>query len=327
LTVGLGQTISDLTLSLLPIRTSRVSGNAVDSQGRPLRGMIIAANRSTTLGIPFGGTSPGQIRPDGSFVINGLTPGDYTIQLQPQGPNGPDTEYATADVTVAGSDVTGVQLISTRPSTIVGRVVVIGSGDAQSPRSSAIRIGLAPLLPSPGVGPFPAPVAVKDDWTFQAKARSGAMRVTAVGLPAGWVIKAVRHRGQDVIDTGIEVRANEDISEVDVEITNRITTVTGLVTNNRGEAVKDFSTLLFARDREKWRSSTRYVRSARADQDGRFKVTGLPPAEYLAVALEVIDPGDATDPDFLDRVQNRATSFSLGEGETKALDLKLTSVP
>ena len=324
LTIGLGQTINDVTLSLLPIRTSRVAGNAVDSQGRPLRGIVTAINRNDT--VQVAGANPGQIRSDGSFTINGLTPGDYTIQLQPQGPNGPDTEYASAEVTVAGSDITGVQLVSTKPSTIAGRFVMAGTGDAQSVRPSALRVVLQPILTGGIVfRPSPAPVPVNDDWTFQAKARAGSMRVLTIGLPATWTIKAVRYRGQDVTDTGIEVRANEDLSDIEVELTNRITTLSGTVSNSRGEPVKEYWTLLFARDREKWRGPTRYVRTGRSDQDGRFKVTGLPPGEYLAIALDVIDPGEATDPDYLDRIQNRATSFSLGEGETKALDLRLST--
>jgi uncharacterized GH25 family protein len=325
LTVGLGQTVNDLTLSLLPTRTSRVSGSAVDSQGRPLRGIVTALLRNNSA-VQFPGANPGQVRPDGSFTINGLTPGDYTIQIQPQGPNGPDSEYATAEVTLAGSDVTGVQLVSTKPSAIAGRVVV-GSGDAQSPRPSTLRIGLTPIpIAGVGIGPFPAPTQVKDDWTFQAKARSGTMRVTTTGLQPPWTTKAVRYRGVDVTDTGIEVKPNEDLSDIEVELTNRTTTVSGIVTNSRGEAVKEYWTVIFARDREKWRSSPRYIRISRSDQDGRYKVTGLPPGEYLAVALEVVDPGEASDPDFLDRIQNRATALSLGEGDTKALDLKLSSL-
>jgi Carboxypeptidase regulatory-like domain len=325
LTVGLGQTINDLTFSLLPIRTSRVSGNAVDSQGRPMRGMVTAMLR-TTGAVQFAGVNPGQVRPDGSFTINGLTPGDYTIQIQPQGPNGPDSEYATAEVTLSGSDVTGVQLVATKPSTVAGRVVV-GAGDAQSPRPSTLRIGLQPVQNGGMVrGPFPAPVQVKDDWTFQTRARSGTMRVTTTGLQPPWTTKAVRYRGVDVTDTGIEVKPNEDLSDVEVELTNRITTVSGTVTNSRGEAVKEYWTVIFPRDREKWRSSPRYIRVSRSDTDGRYKVTGLPPTEYLAIALEVVDPGEASDPDFLDRIQNRATSLSLGEGDTKVLDLKLSPV-
>jgi hypothetical protein len=39
-----------------------------------------------------------------------------------------------------------------------------------------------------------------------------------------------------------------------------------------------------------------------------------------------LDPLQTSDPDYLDRIQNRASRFSLGEGETKTLDLKLATI-
>ncbi len=324
-TVAMNQTISDLSLSLLPIQTARVTGTAVDSRGQPMRGVVQAVVRSDIA--PF--ASPGQIRPDGSFTINGLAPGDYTLQVQGQGAPGQpaEAEYASADISVAGADITGVQLTAVKPSTITGRLV-IGSGDGRALRPSALRVGTAPM-PTGGInfGPFPQPGPVNDDWTFQAKARSGLMRINTQGLQPPWTIKAVRYRGSDVTDSGLDVKANEEITDVEIELTNRITDVSGLVTNSRGEPVKDYWVVLFARDSDKRRPPSRYIRVIRSDQEGRFKVTGLPAAEYLALAVDSVDAGEASDPEFLDRIQTLATRFTLGEGETKTLDLKLNSLP
>jgi hypothetical protein len=43
----------------------------------------------------------------------------------------------------------------------------------------------------------------------------------------------------------------------------------------------------------------------------------------MPIALDYIDPGEANDPEFLERVRARATRFSLGEADTKTLDLTL----
>ena len=85
--------------------------------------------------------------------------------------------------------------------------------------------------------------------------------------------------------------------------------------------------MLFARDRGKWQPQSRYIRTARPDQDGRFKISGLPAGDYLAIAVDFVEQGQANDPEFLDRIQDRAVRFSLGENEAKALDLKLGSLP
>jgi hypothetical protein len=39
--------------------------------------------------------------------------------------------------------------------------------------------------------------------------------------------------------------------------------------------------------------------------------------------VDYVEPGEWTDPDYLDRLRQKATSFSLGEGETKTVDLKI----
>ena len=108
-----------------------------------------------------------------------------------------------------------------------------------------------------------APGAVGEDWTFQIKLRPGPTRLNVMGQPEGWVLKAIRHQGSDVTDAGIDVKPNEDIREIEVELTNRITDVSGLVMNSRGEPAKDYWAVLFARDRGKWQPQSRYIRTAR----------------------------------------------------------------
>jgi hypothetical protein len=99
------------------------------------------------------------------------------------------------------------------------------------------------------------------------------------------------------------------------------------VTNARGEPVHDYTVLLFAQDRERWIGTTRYIATARADQDGRFKIRSLPPGEYYAVALEEMDINDRSDLEFLERAMTPAVRFALRDAETRTLDLKLTSLP
>ena len=96
---------------------------------------------------------------------------------------------------------------------------------------------------------------------------------------------------------------------------------------SRGDHAKDYWAIVFARDREKWQPTSRYIRTARPDQDGRFKIPGLPAGDYLAIALDFIEQGQANDLEFLDRIQDRAIRFPLNENESKALDLKLSSLP
>ena len=110
----------------------------------------------------------------------------------------------------------------------------------------------------------------------------------------------------------LEQPPGQDIAGLEIELTNQQSQVTGSVSNGRGEPVKDYAVVVFSRDRERWSyPQTRYVRPAQPDQDGRFKVTGLPAGDYYAIALDYVEPGESTDPEFLDRVKDRAVPFSL----------------
>jgi hypothetical protein len=320
LTVGIGQTISDMNMALMPARTARITGTAVDSQGRPMLGMVMAAPVNDSMMMMFG--PPGQIKPDGSFVISGLAPGSYRLQTMG---GGGDTESASAEVSISGDDVNGIRLVGAKPSTATGRVIVDPAA-VQSLRVSALRVMAQPVVfDGPMMGPPAPPAVVNDDLTFELKSRPGKMRIGFAGQLPGWTIRAVRYRGIDVTDSGIEFRGNEDISEIEVEITNRVTDLSGLVTTARGEAVKEYSVIVFPQDRDKWTPGSRYMRTGRPDQGGRFKLTGLPPGQYHILALDDVDTNEWNDPEFLDRVRSKATPVSINEGETKSVDLKITT--
>ena len=319
-TVGLGQIVSDINMALIQTRTSRVTGVAVDSRDRPMMGMVMAVPRGDSVMMMFG--PPAQIKPDGSFAINGLAPGVYTLQTN--GPGG--NESASAEVTIGGDDVNGIRLVASPPSTASGRVIVDPAA-ASSLKTTTLRVAVQPVqVDTMMFGPNTGPAAVNDDLTFELKSAPGKMRIALAGQVTGWAVRAVRYRGVDVTDSGIEFRANENVADIEVELTNRLTDVSGLVTNSRGLAQTDFSAVVFPQDRDKWTPNSRYVRTSRPDQDGRFKVSGLPPGAYFIVALDYLDTsGDWTDADNLERLRSKATMFSINEGETKTVDLRIAS--
>jgi hypothetical protein len=319
-TVALGQTISDMNMALMPSRMSRITGTVVDSQGRPFTGGIMAFPKNESF-MMFG--PPAQMKPDGSFTINGLAPGDYVLQTMGNGPGG-GGDYASAEVTVNGDDVNGIRLVGAPPLTVSGRLVVDPAA-AQALRPSAVRIMVAPAqLGIPMIG-MTGPVAVNDDLSFEAKARPGKVRITLAGPLPGWAIRSVRVKGDDVVDSGFELRAGENVADVEVDLTNRLTDVSGIVTTPKGEAVKDYSVVVFPSDREKWTPNSRYLKTARPDQDGRYKVNGLPPGEYRVIALDYVDQNEWSDPEFLEKIRAGATAFSISEGEAKSVDLRITT--
>jgi hypothetical protein len=308
------------------IRAVRVTGTVTGTDGKPLAPAIVFA--SETAGSSFN-VITGQTRPDGTFTLTGLGPGEYVLRSQRMGPPGEDPEIATTKVVVSGDDLDNVQLTAVRPSVAKGRVLVDPAAARQLPPT--VMFALFPAAPTGGMPmPPPPPARVADDFSFELKSGPGLMRLNLGGFgvpPAGWTIRAVRVRGVDVTDTGIEFKPNEDIADLEVELTNRIASLSGVVTNARGEGVKEYTAIVFAQDKEKWTGITRYQGAGRPDQEGRFKIAMLPPGDYFVVAVDHLEQGQSGDPDFLERAARDATRFSLSEGETKTIQLKLTSLP
>ena len=79
ITIGMGQTLNDINVTLIPTRVSSVTGTVVDTQGRPLAGgMVMVMQRQGSGG--FSMNPGGMIRPDGSFTVSGLAPvGSYHV--------------------------------------------------------------------------------------------------------------------------------------------------------------------------------------------------------------------------------------------------------
>jgi protocatechuate 3,4-dioxygenase beta subunit len=327
ITLTAGRELSDLVMVLKPIKAVRVTGTVTGADGKPMTPAMIMVMQTNT-GFGFSFASSTSTRPDGAFTIAGLAPGEYSLRVQRMGgpsPDGPET--AMANVTVAGEDVSDVHIIGAKPSRLSGRVFVDPAAVSSLPPTLMFSLFPVNML---GIPAPPAPPArLADDFTFETKSTPGRMRLALGGgfnaPPTGWAIRSVRLNGTDVTDAGFDFKPNEDISGVEVELTNKLTTISGLVTNSRGEASKDYTAIVFAQEKEKWAGASRYTSSSRPDQDGRFKISGLPPGEYYIIAVDRVEPGQSGDPDFLESVRSRATSLSLNEGETKTVDLRLNS--
>jgi protocatechuate 3,4-dioxygenase beta subunit len=319
ITISVGREISDIVMTMKPIKAASVSGTVVDSRGQPMVGMLMVGQQDGPGG--FFATGSG-LKPDGTFELTGLAPGDYTITAQQMGANPQEAETATMKITVAGEDITGVHLAAAKPISTRGRVIVDpGAAASLPPRLLLQTSSPQQIIPMMGAR---MPTPVQDDMSFELKTPPGVYRLNLAMAAQGWAIRSVRRAATDVTDSGFEVKSGDD-TVLEVELTNKLTTISGLVTNARGEAVKDYTAIVFAQDAERWKGNTRYLSTGRPDQDGRFSITGLPPGEYYIIALDRVESGESSDPEFLEKIHTRASRLTLNEGETKTVDLRVNS--
>ncbi len=324
-----GQTITGVNLSLLPIQTAKVSGTVVDVDGRPAaNGFVNVTAKSAmtfmNLGVP--------LRNEGQFTVNGVPPGEYIVRAMGQGGN--IAEGAVAEVTVSGSDVTGLQLVMAKPSTIRGRIAFVQPADgAEPPKPTLLDLG---AVREWALGqPVRNPAKIKDNGTFEISLMAGRVQLrvapagnTAPGTngPAPWRLNRVLYNGIDIGDAGIDVPPNATLDDVVVELTNHSADATGAVTDGDGHAVRDAVVIVFAQDQLRWTVQGRWLAVSRPGIDDQYHVRLLP-GDYYAIAIADVEPNAWTDPDFLSLAREHATKFSITDGETKRLDLPLSPAP
>ena len=327
ISVGLGAEMAGISFSLLPVRTVKVSGTAVDSKGKPMAGAFVMLMESARGGdfmmMSMGGGN--RVRDDGTFTLSSVSPGEYTLQARPMGPEAGDSEVATAALSVGSEDITGVVLAASAATVIRGRVVLEGGAAISgltpagfSLMALAMNPDASPMMFGPGMRD-----RLEDDWSFELRAMESPALIRAMRTPPGWMLKSVTVNGQDVTDSGIAFRAGDEVRDVQVVLTQISNTVSGTVTDDRGQPVIDYAVVVFAEDPARWGPMTRYIRLARPDQSGAWQTMGLPPGRYIAAAVDAIENGEEHNPSLLERLQPIGTAFSLGEGEQKSVPLKV----
>ena len=321
-----GQETPNVSFDLAPTRVANVSGVATNSQGKPLaNSIVVMTSPLLQAGIPV--LSPAMVRPDGSFTISNVTPGEYRLEtysisdvqgIPAGGGHAAATETAAIPVTVNGEDITGLTLVSMPTSTATGSVTFEGEPPPKIPPGAVTITALAPAQ----VSIMPGGLArVREDWTFEAKGLS-EKRIFRVNPPAGWFLKRVMLGATDITDSGVECKPGEDLAGVEIVLTRRAAALTGTATVE-GKTTPDYVVVAFAPDRARWGTGTRFVRTAKPDQSGKFEIKGLPPEDYLVVALEYLESGEEADPEVLERLRAHATRVTLAEGEVKTLPLKV----
>jgi hypothetical protein len=318
--VGVGQDVTGVIVPLTPAETWTVSGVATDEHGKPSQTDIMLL--PTTGGdVRSMVMSRFQSDPNGAFVIRNVAAGTYVLHgfgRPVGGGNLGRAPFGATEIAVQ-SDMRDVTIRVAPGTSLRGRILL--EGGAPPPAPGRVRVIPTPVnFVSGPAGGGPPESVTHDDWTFETKNMVGSRVVNATAGAAGWMLKSVTRDGKDITDQPVDFSAG-DVDHVDITLTSVVSAVTGTVTD-AGQPFPQCLVLVFADDARKWAYPSRYLSVGRPNAQGRFTVSGLPPADYLVIAVAVMPGQDWQNPEVLERYRAQATRVGLGEGASVQVELR-----
>ncbi len=315
----------DIRIAAVPV--ARLEGVVTRADGQPVGGASVIV-----LGMSVVSTAQAiRTGPDGRFTAPNLTPGEYRLISNGQGPNA--GQVANQVVEIAGADVTGVQL-SMRPTfSIDGRIVFDAKGPA--PAAAGRRISMRMLGATLGGRTAPNSSATNESGAFSITSMTPGRFVFGGPLTAGpsaetigWSLASAVLDGIDVTDRVVDVSSDAPPKHLVLTYTDRFQELTGRLQSQSGAPVSDYTIVVFPEDRGYWISNTRRIATARPGTDGRFTLSGpgpttLPPGKYLIAAVTDLARDEQFDPAFLTQLVPASVAITLGSGDKKVQDLAI----
>lgn len=351
LTAGQERSGVDFTLQVVP--TSRVEGTVIGLDGRPAataqinlvpRVLDSGASQLDSLMLIDSMMLSRPAVVDGKFAIAAVKPGDYTIAARgtsrsdtpaPSGPGagGPAPAmplWASADISVNGADVTDIVLRLAPGIDVAGRVSFDGTAEKPADLSTVtVRLRSAPT-PGVTVAVSVPSAPVNADGTFTLKGVTPGRYLVYSSVPGPartpvWTMKSARVGEIDAADVPFEVSAGRETSDIAITFTDKMGELSGRLLDGANNPTSQLSIILFPTDKAMWSQTSRRIRSpVRPANDGVFKFTGLLAGDYFLAALTDFDMTDVYKPEFLEAVSAAAMKITIGEGEKKVQDLRIS---
>jgi hypothetical protein len=222
------------------------------------------------------------------------------------------------------------------PFSIPGRIRIDGA--AQSLPSN-LRVALQPATPGILLGGLPQTATVNSDGTFlienvlpgeyRASVPSGVLLVapnvsgtSPVGVPGlppvNFYLKAARLGTTDLLTETLVV-SGPISGELQMVMGTDSGTVTGSVTDARGQAAQQTQVILVPSQRDR----RDLYKIGVTDPTGHFIVRGVPPGSYKAFAVDAQSMLTFFDPAVLQKFEGAGIPITVGGSATLSADLKV----
>ncbi len=301
----------------------------------------------------FRNVTPGQYHVTArAQVRQPVDPANQTETPLPQGRGGRggrgmgavvEVLWAHASISVDGQDLEGVALQLQKGMTVTGRVAFDGTKLLPPTDLTRVRVTLQPIGTQDLEfgGPVTTTVEANGRFTItgvtpgryslrgNAPAGTGGPGVGRGGaLSAGgsgnWVLSSAVAGGRETLDFPLEITPNMNVTDAVVTFADRATELTGTLQDATGAATSDFTIVVFPVDTRYWVPQARRIQSTRPGTDGRYTVRNLPAGDYAIAAVTDVEPGEWYNPSFLQELLNASVRVSIGDGERKTQDIRVS---
>lgn len=262
--------------------------------------------------------------PDGSFTFQRVPAGDYRLEagtaFTGQAEAATAVTWGRADVSVVDVDIAALEVKMEGGRSIAGAVTFPASTSRQD--SALSRVGVTLVPAAPGLTP-PSKIAVQSDGTFtRGNLVPGPYYIRVGVTPPGTYVRSISGGGRDALDTPVDL-TEHDLDDIEITLTDRGTEIIGSVRDGRLMQIPGAAVIVMsAHDRQWTPNRTRYLRASTA---GSFTITGLPPGEYLIVAIDDALAEGWQDARVLTQLRTLATRIALREAESRTLELRLSA--
>jgi protocatechuate 3,4-dioxygenase beta subunit len=262
---------------------------------------------------------------DGAFLFRNVPEGPYAIQATSSGrssggtPAAPMFGYSTVDVSRSAPIV--VRVDARPPSRLTGRVVFEGKSVDRANTSVQIRTVPVDFVSAPFEMRVQTPQWTDGNTAFALEGLVGRQVILATVRPDDWVLSQILVKGTDITDVAIDF-GRGDVTDAEIIFRPTAGTVSGRVRDKDGMA-PDYLVILYAADPSKWTWPSRFIMLGRPNQNGEYKITGIPPGNYRAVALSGVPDGMWWSAEFLRTLISRSVSVDVQRGQSRSVALEL----
>ncbi|HKE87786.1 MAG TPA: carboxypeptidase-like regulatory domain-containing protein [Vicinamibacterales bacterium] len=274
--VDLGTTLFGISLPFVPGRLSRVFGNAIASDGQAFHGEVTLTVTARSR-VPAPPARKASVK-NGVFEFTGVPQGEYVVHAI----DSSFEEFGMAFVTVNEATVGPIAVRTLPGMSIRGRITLEDSNGLAIPAGIGLLAVSTDRDYAPSLGFVPRAQIDTDD-TFEMDGLAGFRRLTLTGVPEGWWIKSAIVDGIDASTTPVRfVPGAPPLENIEIVLSNKSASIVGEVTNVQPAQRSAVGILVFPTDSNRWHGP--FIGNAGLDQDGHFKVLGIPPGDYWVVA-------------------------------------------